>query len=102
MEGPCWAVVLGLVPWLIRGVEVAAMAADPGVEELHAGVAAAPAVVAVPVVAVATAGELVVIQVAVAGSASVAMATAAGLLAVKLSQAVAGWLVVVEVVLVAN
>lgn len=102
MEGPYWVVVLGLVLWLIRGVEAAAMVADPGVEELHVGFAAAPAVAAVLVAAAVVAGELVVIQVAVVGSASAAMATVVGLLLVKLSQVVAGWLVVVEVVLVAN
>lgn len=86
MEGPCWVVVLGLVQWLIRGVEAAAMEADPGEEELHVRVAAAPAVaavVAVLVVSAVVAVELVVIQVVVAGSVSVAMVTAEELLVVR-------------------
>lgn len=87
VEGPCWVVVLGLVVWMIQGVEAAAMVASLGVEEFLVDAAVAAGLV-VPVVAVVAVQLLMVvvavIQVVVAGSVFVAMATRVELLPVKL------------------
>jgi hypothetical protein len=84
VEEPCWVVVLGLVVQMIHGVEVAAMVAVLGVEELLVDAAAAGLVVLVVAVAAVQLLMVVVIQVVVAGSVFVAMATGVELLPVKL------------------